>query len=435
MKTKKMMTLLLAGSMLAGTLGGAVTARAEEPVTITFWDFPWGPSEYTARAQELVGEFEAEYPNIHVDYQSIPWDGWAQTFLTAVASDSGPDVSTGAAFLQNRLVLMGEVADVDSIIEEYEAEGKLDDFVPGTIENFVWEGKHIALPYNVDCRVIWYRKDLFEAAGVDVPTNWDEFFEAAKALTTDDCYGFVTAGSDASAQWNMLLWTINNGGGYLDEDANADMANDKTTEALDFMIDLKEAGVIPPGAAGYTGADATKLLYQGKAAMVVAAPAIIGEMPADVIDNIEVMDPLESPAGIATDPASTNGLILYSDSQHQEEAKTFIKWWSDNSISLWSEGNMGAFPARTSLMEDEFFQNDRLRKEIVDKVMPTVTVINYPVGAARAEMDIFDGEYFYRDALQSALTTDRDAADILSELNERYQKAIDEMRASTVTEE
>lgn len=453
MRKNKLMAMLLAGCVFTGILTGCSSSgeQSSEPaqstgtqesteakqdngesVTITFWDMPWGPSEYTAKAQELVGEFEKEYPNIKVDYQSIPWDGWAQTFMTAVSSNSGPDVSTGAAFLQNRLALMGEVADVDSIIDEYEAEGKLDDFVPGTIDNFVWEGHQIALPYNVDCRLMWYRKDLFEAANVEVPTNWDEFLEAAKALTTDDCYGFVTAGTDASAQWTMLQWALNNGGGYLDADANADMVNEKTVEALAFVKELKDAGVIPPGAAGYTGADATKLLYQGKAAMVIAAPAIIGEMPEDVIDNIEVMDPLTSPAGLATNPASTNGLILYSDSKHQEEAKIFMKWWSDNSLVLWSEGNMGAFPARVSLMENDFFKNDRLRNEVAEKIMPTVTVINYPVGSARAEMDIFDGEYFFRDALQGVLASDQEPEEILKELNERYQKAIDEMRQSTV---
>lgn len=428
MKKRTAMAAVFGGMML-GLMGSFCTVSADDTVDLVFWDMPWGTSEYTAKAQELVQRFEEEYPNIHVEYQSIPWDGWAQTFLTAVASNSGPDVSTGAAFLQNRLALMGEVADVDSIIEEFEAEGTLDDFAPGTIDNFVYDGKHIAIPYNVDCRAMYYRKDIFEEAGVEVPTNWDEFFEAAKALTTDDRYGFVTAGSDASAQWNMLFWTIGNGGGYLDTDANADMANDNTVEALDFMKQLKEAGVIPPGAAGYTGTDASKLLYQGKAAMYVAAPALIGEIPDDVADKIEVMNPLESPAGLATDPGSTNGIILYADCEHPDEAKTFMKWWSDNSIELWTEGNMGAFPARNSLMNDEFFQTDRLRKEFVDNIVPTMTIINYPVGSARAEMDIFDGEYYYRDALQQVLTTDDSAKDILEGLNERYQNAIDDMRS------
>ena len=165
--------------------------------------------------------------------------------------------------------------------------------------------------------------------------------------------------------------------------------------------------------------------------MYVAAPAIIGEIPDDVIDKIEVMNPLESPSGTATCPSSTNGIILYADCEFPDEAKTFMKWWSDNSVELWSKGNMGAFPARTSLMEDEFFQKDRLRKEFVDNVIPTSTQINFPVGSAQAEMDIFDGEYFYRDALQEVLTSDKEPREILTEINERYQKAIDEMRSST----
>ena len=100
MRKNKLMAMLLAGCVFTGILTGCSSSgeQSSEPaqstgtqesteakqdngesVTITFWDMPWGPSEYTAKAQELVGEFEKEYPNIKVDYQSIPWDGWAQT--------------------------------------------------------------------------------------------------------------------------------------------------------------------------------------------------------------------------------------------------------------------------------------------------------------------------------------------------------------------
>ena len=90
---------IVALSILALGASALPARAANRAVTeLKFWDMVWGPPEYITTAKNLVAQFNKSHPTIHVTYQSIPWTNWYQTFATALASGSGPDVSTGAAY-------------------------------------------------------------------------------------------------------------------------------------------------------------------------------------------------------------------------------------------------------------------------------------------------------------------------------------------------
>ena len=78
-----------------------VEEPAEEPsgevAEIRFWDMAWGPAGvYDVACEELIAEFEKEFPNIDVTYEFHAWDNYYQEYLTAVTSGMAPDVSNGA---------------------------------------------------------------------------------------------------------------------------------------------------------------------------------------------------------------------------------------------------------------------------------------------------------------------------------------------------
>ncbi len=426
---RKTVSLLLALVLvlLAGmsTISTAMATGNDD--VLVFWDMPWGAAEYTAEAQRLVAQYTEE-TGVKVEYQQIPWDGWIQTFVTAVTSNSGPDVTTGGALLQHRLALMGEIASLDDLAATYSA----DEFVPGTLGNFRYNGEQIAIPFNCDFRAIAYRKDMFAAAGIDqLPTTWDEFYEAAKKLSHDDQYGYVSAGADAAAHWTMLFWSVMNGGAYLDENMNPCMASDANVEAMNFLRKLYNEGLMPAGVAGYAGADADKMFYQGKAAMIMVTPAIgAGDITDEVRDTIAILPPITSPAGFEQNVGSTNGIMLLEDSDMKEEGKAFIDWWSKNTITLWTVGKQGPFPARLSLLEDEYFQNDPIKQQFTAMIVPKTVLLTYPHAEACVEMDVMDGEQFYRDVIQELLISDTDPMEILLAADERYEAALDQLHNS-----
>src|SRR5262245_40966363 len=172
--------------IVAALAAGLISANASaEPVQLHFWDMIWGPPEYIDAAKGLVDQFNKEHPDIQVEYRSVPWSNWYQTFVTAVGSGTAPDLSTGAGYQAVQLYDLGAIRPVDDLVDELKASGDLDDFLPRTVDTLRYDNRYVALPWGIDIRVWYYRKDLLEAAGVKVPTTWEELRAAAKATTRD----------------------------------------------------------------------------------------------------------------------------------------------------------------------------------------------------------------------------------------------------------
>src|SRR5690606_33033103 len=106
--------------------------------------------------------FNAENPDIQVVYRSVPWSNWYETYVTAIASGSAPDLSTGAGFQAVQFYDQDAILPVDDLVAQMDTS----DFTPGALEAMQYDGHYVALPWAIDIRVLFYRKDLLEAAGV-----------------------------------------------------------------------------------------------------------------------------------------------------------------------------------------------------------------------------------------------------------------------------
>src|SRR5262249_30694311 len=142
----------------------------------------------------LVVQFNREHPAIEVAYRSIPWSNWYQTFVTAVSSNTAPDISTGGGFQAVQLFDAGAVHPVDDVVEALRRDGELDDFAPGTVDALRYDGHHVALPWGLDVSVWFYRKDHFAEAGLEPPQSWSDLRAAAKRLIGKNRFGLIGAG-------------------------------------------------------------------------------------------------------------------------------------------------------------------------------------------------------------------------------------------------
>ena len=176
-----------AGLALGAALSGSMrmpAALAQDSANLEFWDMVWGPPEYIDTGTALTEQFSEENPDIQVEYRSTPWANWYQTFATAIGAGTAPDVSTGAGYQAVQFYDQGAIATLDDLIAEFEADGSLDDFLPGTIDRMRYDDHYVAMPWAIDIRIPYYRKDIFEEAGVEVPTTWEEWRAAMEARST-----------------------------------------------------------------------------------------------------------------------------------------------------------------------------------------------------------------------------------------------------------
>ena len=179
---KKLLSLILAVMMLLSVASFAV-AEDKQVLTVVTWDANTTP--YLI-AQEAA--FEAAYPNIDLQYIDVASQDYA---IKAGAMLSGNDTSD--------VFMVKEVSD----IVNWHAQGFAEPLTPymegydvsgfvGMEANYAFEGAQYALPFRSDFWVLFYNKDLFDAAGVAYPTNdmtWDAYAELAKSMTKEGVYG------------------------------------------------------------------------------------------------------------------------------------------------------------------------------------------------------------------------------------------------------
>jgi multiple sugar transport system substrate-binding protein len=346
------------------------TGQAKDHVDVQFWDMIWGGPEYMDTGKALVAQFNQENPDITVTYRTIPWTNWYQTFVTAIAAGTAPDLSTGAAWQAVEFYAQGATLPIDDLISEWKANGKLDDFLPNTVELLKYDGHYMGLPSAIDLRVWYYRKDLFEKANLKPPTNWQEFRAAAQALTDpkSDQYGFVTAG-DTLGMHLLLTLMLNNGGGLFTVNQKLDLTSDRNMEACKFLSDLVQGHLVYPASAGYSNEDALSAFSQGKGALFLNNPGINSRLP-KVADKIGVIPSLAGPHGDKGTVSWVNNIMLYKQGKHPAETKIFLKWWSEHAKVLWTKGHMSVLPVRKSFAADPYFQDDPEIKLILENYLP-----------------------------------------------------------------
>jgi multiple sugar transport system substrate-binding protein len=369
-----------AGAVLgAGNVGRALAeapalARASAGVAqIKFWDMLWGPSpQYTNTAKQLVDKFNASQSAIQVSYQLIPWTNWYQTFATAVASGSGPDISTGAGYQALQFSQKGAILPVDQVITDWQKDGEISDFSAQSLNLLKYQGHQVAIPWAIDIRVMYYRKDLFAQAGITkVPTTWPEFAAAAAKLTNKSkgIYGFGLQNSTGGSQV-VLMFMLGNGGGLFDASGKPNLGGARNVEALDYLVTMAKNGSIDPAGAGWQDADILKAFGSGKLAMMVNNPGAQTNYPAKFLKNMGLMAPLKSPHGTFGTIDWVNNIMVYKETKNPEAAMTFLKWLSKNELPLFTTGGATQIPARKSLANQPFFSSYPFDAQIIKQYIP-----------------------------------------------------------------
>src|SRR3954447_8367915 len=171
-----------------GSSGGSSGSSAK---SLKFWDMPWGGTAYNPAAKALGGTYKPTGSNLPAVYQEIQWANFTQTFSSAIASKTGPAVSTGGGFQAFQYAQQGAIAYADNLIDSLKKDGTYDDSLPNLVDAMKTANGYAAVPWQLDIRVWWYNKKTFAKLGLTPPTTWDELMTVGKALTAKGYYGFA----------------------------------------------------------------------------------------------------------------------------------------------------------------------------------------------------------------------------------------------------
>jgi ABC-type glycerol-3-phosphate transport system substrate-binding protein len=206
-----------------------------------------------------------------------------------------------------------------------------EDFWPGDRGYYYLDGDWWGSPMNVETRALWYRQDLLAEAGFEEPPlTWEELQAVAVALTTDDVYGFGIPGAiDYPTLQVFMNVYLSYGARFLNDEGMCGLDSPEYEQALAYYTDLYlEHEVTPPDTPTYSRSQLVQLLSDGRLAMYIDGPWILG--------TVQDADPAWiNDLSVAPIPAGPEGrfgflggwpLVLWAESDHPDEAWEWIRY-------------------------------------------------------------------------------------------------------------
>ncbi|MBI5162101.1 MAG: extracellular solute-binding protein [Micrococcales bacterium] len=355
---------LLAACSPGGSGGGAGGGKA-----LKFWNMPWGGTQFNPLDKKITTAYSPKGSLPPATYQTIQWANFTQTFSSAIASNTGPAVSSGGGTQAFQFAQQGKIAYADNLLDSWKKNGIYDDFLPGLVDTLKTDKGYAAVPYNLDVRVSWYNKALMQQAGAEVPTTWDEYRDVCAKLKKIGVYGFGQGSGAGNFTGSHILtaFMINNGGGLFNAKKEPDATNAANVEAMDFILELVKNGYSDPAAATYTSANVQSQWKAKKFGYGWDGAGLPQGAVGDVAGDLLVGDPLTSPSGKTGGLYFPNNIMMYKNTPSQEGSEAFLTYYYKNMAQLWTKNTGIGLPPLKSIAETaEFKQNQNNVKILSD---------------------------------------------------------------------
>ncbi len=371
MKIRKVLALTAATvgvALLATGCAGSSSGGSNEKVTLR-WEMSADSQAEVDVWNHLASMVHAKYPNITVKFESTAFSSYYNKLTTQAA---GNNLACIAGLQAQR------VPDVGTLFRDlsaYDTKGsfRLSNYTPSITKGLQQDGKQLAIPYDLGPYVVYYNKDMFEAAGVALPKpGWtsEDFLAAAKALTRDGKYGFVADGTPDT--W--LPFALSIGGQYL-KDGKPDLTNAKVEQGFTYVTDLatkdKVAPQIPSTGASNYPADQWR---NGNAAMYIDGPWQLINAKQNVKFTVGLTT-VPSFDGKSITTMSGTGFGITTSCDHPDEAWKAISVIIGKSAQEYIANAGRGFPALTSA-QSLWYNVAKVdgAKEAIDTALSTVNV-------------------------------------------------------------
>ncbi len=399
MYVKKSLTvvasLIVMLSMLLSACGGAATtaattaaptsAESTSPTATTASAAPSGESvtiryvmwdaNQQAPYQTCADAFHQKYPNITVKVEQQGWDDYWNAIQTGFVSGDAPDVFTDHLAKYPEFALKEQIMDIQPLVDKDKVD--LSIYLPGLADLWVRQGKRYGLPKDWDTIAVFYNKDMFDKAGIDVsvmkdwtwnPTDGGTFEQTVAKLTIDKNgkngldpafdkanvvqYGFIPQGGggfSGQTQWSMFA--VSNGFKFTDGPWTTKYYYDdpKLAETMVWYRSLIDKGYAPKWEdISSVGGDAT--FIAGKGAMTTEGSWQVGYF----LDNSKFgLGFGLLPVGPQGRKSMFNGLAdsIYVGTKHPNEAWEWVKFAASPDCANIVGDSAVVFPAQQSGVE------------------------------------------------------------------------------------
>ena len=365
--------------MLLAIMALAACTRPQPQTTLRFWAM--------GREAEVVGEllrdFEAENPGIRVQLQNVPWTAAHEKLLTAYAADGLPDVCQLGNTWVPEFATLRALEPLQEVVAA-SAEVQPGDYFPGIWDTNIVDGQLVGIPWYVDTRLLFYRKDLLRQAGYDhPPRDWAEWERMNVALARQMGPGHYPVLMPLNEFEQQLSFALQQPDPLLREhDTRGNFRSPGFRRALAFYANMFRQGWAP--AVSETEiANVWDEFFRGYAAFYLSGPWNIREFkqrqPAALAGQWATA-PLPGPEGPGAGIAGGTSLVVFRSSRQKQAAWKLIEFLSRPAIQQRFHAIIGDLPPRRSAWQSPQLANDPLSiafREQLERVKPTPKVLEW----------------------------------------------------------
>ncbi|MFT4030007.1 MAG: sugar ABC transporter substrate-binding protein [Protaetiibacter sp.] len=426
----KRSTALAVVAVAALAMTGCSAQTESGDHTITFMG--WGSDEEIATFKTMIGQYEEKYPDVTVDYITVPADDFATKLQTMIASKQTPDVF----YLQPEKVMpyadVGLIADLSAYVDDNEV-FDIDNVWANAINMYRYdgttpgEGAVYGLPKDIGPFALAYNKDLFDAAGITAPTDddpwtWDEYVEAAKTLTTGEGADKVYGSGGYSLE--SAVWS--NGADWLNADHTEVTVTDPAfVEALQWMADLSLVeGVVPTPEEQSSMGDYDRFV-SGKLGMMGIGPWNQGGLWTDASFEWDLMPwPVSPNTGEEAIWYGGIGFAVSNASEYVDDASNLAAFLAFNEDAQRTNIEKGqAIPNLIDMAQNEYLTSD---KPPANKAEFIRIIEDY--GRRATQTYTYNSDWFtlFNANVASVWTGEQTAADYTASVQEEMQQLLDD---------
>jgi len=399
-------------STTAPTTEGQSSQSSGEKVTLNLWIFE-GEEGFLPKLKE---GFEAKYPNITLEITEIPESDYVTKIDTALAAGSTPDI---AYIYEPRWMKAGKFLSIDEVISKYNIQ--LADFNQGIVKDTcAMNGKLYCLGTYTGAVLLFYNKDMFDAAGLPYPSateplSIDEYEALAAKLTkpNEDIAKRVYGGSSGSSMWWMDRATrFSSDGrkidGYLNDDA--------TVHSYEVLADMVKQGYSPSSADSTLLGDVDLLGTKQQAMEIIDNIVAIPVLEEAGINWGAAPVPVEKKGDQAYVAVWTDSMGVFTQSKYPQEALEFVAYMATEGNKLRVE--FGSYPLNNKIAaEANWAGESEGRKEAMQAIALAHETVFVPGfwDATGGEWDAFnymvEGTKSPREALDEAAVLGQEQLD------------------------
>ncbi|WP_217144711.1 sugar ABC transporter substrate-binding protein [Streptomyces sp. AC627_RSS907] len=340
--------------------GGDKGAEGSGKGKIVFWDNNGGIR--TAVWKEIIADFEKANPDIDVEYVGIAATEYQSKVDTAIQGGGLPDVGgVGAAMLAG-FSAQKALEPLDNRLTGSSLNGRVNkDMIESLRAAGGGDGRLYSVPTSANNGVLYYRTDLFDAAGLEAPTTWEAFYKAADKLTNADKNEFgytIRGGSGSVAQALDAMYGQSGITSFWDSQKKATTVNDpKNVEALEKYAGLYKK-VTP---AADVNNDFAKMVAQWDSGTIGMLHHNLGSYQDHVKAlGVEKFRGIPQPVGASGKRVQVSnpvdGLGIFKSSKNKEAAWKFIEFATSHQQNSRFNESAGQVPSNTEAAKDGWIQ-------------------------------------------------------------------------------